>query len=300
MPYRRCKHMTVRRRLAALLLCWLLAPAAMASQYAVIMPGNSALTQSFIDALGNALPDADVIPLSLTDAIPGGTDVVITMGRNSLEARLQQSDEVPTLATYITGESLHNYAQPNQPYHALLANPQPARQAALARLLVPNVRSMGILLTPGTEQQRDQWQKAAEQNAATLVSVTVQPQDNLTRSVVDVINSSDILLGTDDSQIYNADNLKTILLTSYSRSKVLIGPSAPFIDAGSLSTTYSTADDMARSAAYLIKQGLPRSGSSYPRYFSVLSNAQVARSLGIPLPDDATLARRLAELEQAQ
>ena len=43
---------------------------------------------------------------------------------------------------------------------------------------------------------------------------------------------------------------------------------------------------------------MPAGAASYPRYFSVLSNAQVARSLGIPLPDDATLARRLAELEQ--
>ena len=96
------------------------------------------------------------------------------------------------------------------------------------------------------------------------------------------------------------DNLKTILLSSYSRSKVLIGPSAPFIDAGSLTTTYSSPDDMARSTAWLIKQGVPGSGSSYPKHFSVLSNAQVARSLGIPLPDDATLAQRLAELEHAQ
>lgn len=300
MPLCRCESRTVRRRLTALLLCWLLAPAAIASQYAVIMPGNSALTQSFISALSNALPDARVTPLSLTDPIPDGTDAVITMGRSSLEARLQHRDQLPTLATYVTGESLLGYSQSGQPFHALLANPRPARQAALARLLVPSAKSMGILLTPEAEHQRDQWQQAAARSEAKLVSVTVQPQDNLTRYVVDVVNDSDILLGTDDSQIYNADNLKTILLTSYSRNKVLIGPSAPFIDAGSLSTTYSTPQDMARSAAYLINQGLPASGSSYPRYFSVLSNAQVARSLGIPLPDDATLARRLAELEQAQ
>ena len=57
---------------------------------------------------------------------------------------------------------------------------------------------------------------------------------------------------------------------------------------------------MAHSAAALLSRGLPDSGTTYPQYFSVLSNAQVARSLGIPLPDDATLASRLAELEQAQ
>lgn len=300
MPLCRRKSKTVRRRLAALLLCWLLAPAAFASQYAVIMPGSSALTQSFVSALGTALPEANVIPLSLADAIPAGTDAVITMGRSGLEARLRHLDQLPTLATYVTGESLHDYAQSNALFHALLANPKPARQVSLARLLMPNARSMGILLSPDAHHQGSQWQQATEANGAKLVSVMVQSQDNLTGQVVDVITDSDILLGTDDSQIYNANNLKTILLTSYSRNKVLIGPSAPFIDAGSLSTTYSTPEDMARSVAFLINQGLPASGSSYPHYFSVLSNAQVARSLGIPLPDDATLARRLAELEQAQ
>ncbi len=300
MPLCRRESRTVRRRLAALLLCWLLAPSALASQYAVIIPGSSALTQSFVNALGTALPAANVIPLSPADAIPAGTDAVITMGRSGLEARLRHQDQLPTLATYVTGESLYDYAPSNAPFHALLANPKPARQVSLAQLLMPHARSMGILLSERSQRQRDQWQQAIETNGAKLVSVTVQSQDNLTRQVVDVITDSDILLGTDDSQIYNADNLKTILLTSYSRNKVLIGPSAPFIDAGSLSTTYSTPEDMARSVAYLINQGLPTSGSSYPHYFSVLSNAQVARSLGIPLPDDATLARRLAELEQAQ
>ncbi|WP_321347529.1 hypothetical protein [Halopseudomonas oceani] len=287
-------------RLPAVLLCWLLAPMASAAQYAVIVPGNSTLTQRFVDTLGTALPDATLVTLSLGEAIPVGTDAVITMGRSSLDDRLSRSDALPTLATYITGESLQDYPQAGRRFHSLLANPKPARQVALARLLVPGARRMGILISTSTRNQLSEWQLAAERSAAKLVSVDVTPEDNLTRQLVDIITDSDILLGTDDSQIYNADNLKSILLTSYSRNKVLIGPSAPFIQAGSLSTTYSTPDDMARSAAALLSRGLPDSGTTYPQYFSVLSNAQVARSLGIPLPDDATLASRLAELEQAQ
>ena len=134
--------------------------------------------------------------------------------------------------------------------------------------------------------------------AAEVTIAEVDGPDDLSRQLLGLLGRSDILPGTDDSSIHNADNLKTILLSSYSGNKVLIGPSAPFIDAGSLSTTYSSPQDMARSVAYLLEQGLPPQTTSYPRYFSVLSNAQVARSLGIPLPDDATLARRLAELEQ--
>lgn len=290
----------MKRWLAALLVCCLPAQATIAEQYAVIMPGTSALTQQFMASLGNALPEDRIIELSVNDAVPEGTDLVITMGRQGLEARLQQPDGLPTLATYVTAESLLATAAADKPMHALLANPKPARQVALAKLLVPGIRRIGILLTEQTRSGLPEWRQAAAQQNTDLVSVTVDPKQNLTRKLVDIITDSDILLGTDDSLIYNADNLKTILLTSYSRSKVLIGPSAPFIDAGSLTTTYSSPDDMARSTAWLIKQGVPGSGSSYPKHFSVLSNAQVARSLGIPLPDDATLAQRLAELEHAQ
>ena len=123
--------------------------------------------------------------------------------------------------------------------------------------------------------------------------------DTLTRELLRVLEQSDVLIGIDAPTIYNADNLKAILLTSYSRNKVLIGPSAPFIEAGSLSTTYSTAEDMARSVALLLQQGELKSGTSYPAFFSVLSNAQVARSLGLPIPDDVKLSRELTELEQA-
>lgn len=300
MLFCRFRNRRVRCWLAAVLLCCLPAPAAIAGQYAVIMPGTSPLTQQFMASLATALPGDQITALTINDAIPDGTDLVITMGRHGLEARLQQNDGLPTLATYVTGESLLSVPATNNPLHTLLANPKPARQVALAKLLVPGIQRLGILLTEKTQAHLPEWRQAAAQNNTDLVSITVNPQQNLTRRLVDIITDSDILLGTDDSLIYNADNLKTILLTSYSRSKVLIGPSAPFIDAGSLTTTYSTPQDMARSTAWLIKQGAPASGSSYPRYFSVLSNAQVARSLGIPLPDDATLAQRLAELEHAQ
>ena len=114
-----------------------------------------------------------------------------------------------------------------------------------------------------------------------------------------MLDTADVLIGLDDPGIYNADNLKTILLTSYSRSKVLIGPSAPFIEAGSLSTTYSTPGDMAHSVALLLQQDQLPGEVTYPAYFSVLSNAQVARSLGLPEPDDETLRHLLTELEQS-
>ena len=104
--------------------------------------------------------------------------------------------------------------------------------------------------------------------------------------------------GLDDPAIYNADNLKVLLLTSYARDRVLIGPSAPFIAAGSLSTTYSSPQDMADSIISIWQSPWQPAAIRYPDYFSVLSNLLVAQSIGLPPPDDPALMRRIHAQEQ--
>lgn len=291
----------MKRRLQRLLTGLLLAVfvmAARANEVAVLVPAHSALTNAFVSALRQALPTHQVTALTPDQQLAQSAEIVITMGRNRLAWRQRNPAPQPTIATYIPLESAPDASSLGPNVHVLLANPAPARQVALAKLLLPGAGRLGVLISQSKAGQLPAWTEAASNAQRTLNAVTIPDNGNLSRSLADVIVDSDVLLGTDDSTIYNADNLKTILLTSYSRNKVLIGPSAPFIEAGSLSTTYSSPEDMARSAAHLITQGLPAEALSYPRYFSVLSNTQVARSLGIPLPDDATLARRLAELEQ--
>ena len=305
----------LRLLLACLILVLTIQPAR-AAQALVVLPTQSSLTTAFVSELQAALGTPVEVITTATATLPPEAryQYIITMGQDALDWRLRQRAQSRTLATYITSEYWHPRSQTAPPWlSALYADPEPARQLQLSRLLAPRLDRAGILLSRDSRWQRARWQAAADQQGITLTiadlnvsmataaEVTiaeVDGPDDLSRQLLGLLGRSDILLGTDDSSIYNADNLKTILLTSYSRNKVLIGPSAPFIDAGSLSTTYSSPQDMARSVAYLLEQGLPPQTTSYPRYFSVLSNAQVARSLGIPLPDDATLARRLAELEQ--
>ena len=290
----------LRLLLAYLFLVAAIQPA-QAGQALVVLPTQSSLTTAFINELQAALGTPVDVLTTATATLPPDAQYqhIITMGQDALDWRLRQRSQTPTLATYITSEYWYPRSQAAPPWlSALYADPEPARQLLLSRLLAPRMDRAGILLSPASRWQRAIWQAAADRQGITLTIAEVDGPDDLSRQLLSLLGRSDILLGTDDSSIYNADNLKTILLTSYSRNKVLIGPSAPFIDAGSLSTTYSSPQDMARSVAYLIEQGMPAGAASYPRYFSVLSNAQVARSLGIPLPDDATLARRLAELEQ--
>jgi len=261
---------------------------------------DSPLIVEFTNALGSELKQDDIRVIQTGTPAPAelaAADIIITLGAERLDWRLDQSLNTPSIALYLSSSAIPA-ALPDY-LHAIPATPDPLRQVRLAKRLLSRLRTVGLLYSASSESLKQHWHEAIAANDLQQHSVLVRRNEGLTRGIQRVLDQSDVLLGIDDSNIYNADNLKTILLTSYSRNKVLIGPSAPFIEAGSLSTTYSTARDMARSVALLLQRESLQSGTSYPTYFSVLSNAQVARSLGLPVPDDVELARELSELEQS-
>lgn len=270
----------------------------------VVVPAPTALTEEFVSALRRERQYDEVVVHSLADPLPPELepDRVITMGASSLTWWLTRADSTPTIATYISQSGLEAAKLGIAPAHIqiLLANPAPVRQLRLAKLLIPRLRTAALLHSATNAEQVEAWISAAEDTAVKLNINELTETEDLARSLVSVLDRSDVLMGLDDPRIYNADNLKTILLTSYTRNRVLIGPSAPFIAAGSLSSTFSSPDDMARSVSYLLDQTGSASSISYPRFFSVLSNQQVARSMGFAPPNDAELANELARMEDVQ
>lgn len=102
-----------------------------------------------------------------------------------------------------------------------------------------------------------------------------------------------------DKQLYNSQSIKSLLLGSYAKNRALLGPTAAFVKAGSLASSYSDQEDWLDTLDELLGQA-PRHWplSLYPGHFKVLGNRQVARSLGIDLASDADLGRRLAEGEE--
>lgn len=269
-----------------------------ADRLVIVKPRETPLTRAFIEALQGYQPDA-LVQVQLLGDTPAAepASLIVTMGLEALQWRLQQNIETRTIATYITLDQLGPEARYPPSVQILLASAKPERQLALARLLLPRLKTAGLLYSPQQHWQTALWQQAAEQQQLALVMQPVPRQQDLLRSLSSVLDASDVLIGLDDPDIYNADTLKPLLLTSYNRNRVLIGPSAPFIAAGSLSTTFSSPQDMAHSTHLLLQQQWQPGALRYPERFSVLSNAQVARSLGLPPPEDATLQQLIETRE---
>ena len=94
-----------------------------------------------------------------------------------------------------------------------------------------------------------------------------------------------------------------MLLTSYRSRKPVISYSPAHVKSGALASIYSSPVDIGRHLALLanrILESQPHQGAAhqFAKFYSITSNRQVARSLGITLPSEGALRQRLDELEQ--
>lgn len=143
--------------------------------------------------------------------------------------------------------------------------------------------------------------KDIQQAAAPLgLTIVSERWDNTndSRPLQNLLGQSDVLLGLDDPDLYNPKTVKNLLLSSYARQRALIGPSAAFVKAGSLASTYSDQQDWLA----ILDELLDRPATTWPRTlypdrFKVLGNRQVSRSLGIEPIDAESVAATLAEGE---
>ncbi|WP_312935720.1 ABC transporter substrate-binding protein [Pseudomonas sp.] len=172
----------------------------------------------------------------------------------------------------------------------LWSDPSPVRQLRLIHYLLPKARRVGVLYSARSRFLLDELHPVARQLGLQIVpQAWTGPRDS--RALREVLASSDVLLGLDDPELYNAITAKNLLLSSYARQIALVGPTAGFVRAGALASTYSDQTDWLAVLDQLLDQPpahWPR--SLYPNQFGVSGNQQVARTLGLQSIDSTTAA----------
>lgn len=174
----------------------------------------------------------------------------------------------------------------------VLTSPSLARQAKLVRVLLPQVRRAGLLASAGDIARLEEEVRSA---GLTVTSRRWDP-DQAVRVTGDLLRDADVLLAQPDPTIYNRDYAKALLLTAYRQGKPMIGPSAAFVRAGALASLYATPDAIAGEVVAALSS-FERTGRLPPKAsverFQVVVNPQVARSLGVVLPPEAEILRRM-------
>ena len=229
--------------------------------------------------------------------------LVIAVGVQALQYAVKQNGNHAVLGVLIPQPVFGKLqAASNDNLSAILLDQPPSRQMRLLHRLLPQAKSVGILLGPTSTRNGEALGKAASDRNLKAVVTPIQQESDLTPALKSMLELSDALLAVPDPLVHQPGTAQTLLLTSYRYQKPVIGYSQAYVTAGALAAVYSSPADIARQAAEIADQFPERQKAlplpQPPRYFSVGINRQVARSLGLDLQDAELLAESLKKEEQ--
>lgn len=208
-------------------------------------------------------------------------DLYLATGTEGCRVAMESLEQQRILCTLLTEEgfrSLEADSEEHDRISALVIDQPVSRQAIVANRTYPSLSRFSVF--SGSEAWSDEGD----------VPVTVEgfpylATHPMSSQLSDVLHSHDALIATSDNSIFNSSTLSTVLLTAYGYHKPVIGFSRAYVKAGALITCYSTPSQILREVAQRVRSdSLPLENAasvSYPRYFSVIDNESVARSLGL-------------------
>lgn len=263
---------------------------------------NDQAIESFTQELQDKLTGYSIrfIPSSSLRQTPVEQDsIYILMGEDLLRWHMQLQNPPPSIVlklSQVEGQSiLGSYRSKNQ---ILLWIDPPAKiQLKLINLISKRFKRVGVPYSKNSAFLINSLEQYTKDLGLKIISRQMSSYDNIA-DLRYLLERSDILLGIEDSTLYNPYSIKSILLTSYADRVPLIGPRYPYVNAGALASVYADQTDWIDTIAHWVKQPIeqwPR--ESYAITFKVKTNKQVAHSLGLALPSDDELAQILASKE---
>lgn len=270
---------------------------------ALVLSENNAPYQKFSSTLHAALA-ANKGDVEIVEVQPGqGANVgmVVAVGMKATEAALSGFD-VPVLGVMIHQAGYESLLEglparkAGKETSALYLNQPWERQLDFLQAVLPTRLRIGLLHSADTHLELASLRRSFTERGLTLTAQPVRSPELLFNALDELLNGTDVLLSIPDNAIYNASNVRNILLTSYRHKVPLIGISQAYVNAGALCAIFSTPEQLAeQTGATLVS--FARTGRlpepQYPASYSIALNHQVARSLGIYLPSPEEIRERM-------
>lgn len=213
--------------------------------------------------------------------------VYVAIGPDALREAAARRCDCVVIAAFTSSQVWHSIVDRLPPARARMmtavyAEPAPGDQLRLAALLYRRPVRTAAILGPDTAYLQPALSGQAD--------VLQAGHDDDMGDILARLGRHEVLLALPDSAIYNPENIRNILLSTYRRKQAVIGFSADMVKVGALATTYSEVEDInaqvAEMAASFVASGeLP--APQFPRYFRTTINEGVARSLDIVVSPEA-------------
>lgn len=256
-----------------------------------VIADQSETTKQIVGKLQNKLPVVQVVQYPNLDCTKKQTHVYLAVGPAALRSLLAQGKDGAILSIFTSSQAyrsiLESFPKHRHNVTAIFAEPSPADQLQLISLLYKRRINVAVLLSEKNQYLLPLLKASASQSNIDLSIEPVTSEDDINRTLNKVTNAS-VILATPDKEIYNAENIRTILTTTYNHDQVVIGFSAAFVKAGALASTYSSIEEMTEQIAEMLNTFAVTgrlSDPQFPKYFSVVINDSVARSLNLIVDD---------------
>lgn len=292
----------IRLNVQALLFLCLLFTAKAGAAVLFIIPEYNPNSLALVNKTNQRLDeDIDIKTIADVNSLAHESyQAIILVGSKVLDQ--WQGSSIPTVAVSVSKDQVQ--AHPSSLSSSIYADPPLARQVQLAIELMGEKQPLGILFK--NQAQMDKYNiEDVKQHTWQQMKISLyfaDESESIAHALAPLLSNSKALVGIYDNQLYGPENIKTILISAYRQNIPLIGPSAAYLKAGALASTYSNIDDTAQRLAEVIQQGLNSEQwppADYNPYFHVGFNEQVGRSLNMLLPDANQLTQKIKAIEAA-
>ena len=281
----------------------------------VVLSAQTQANQEFIDTIKAELVNAGLantngsklrVKVTILQGaeklvVAENSELVIALGVKALEASAKLKYTTPVLGVFIPMPAFNSILTKSKrdlgDFSAIVLDQPFTRQISLIRNILPQAKKIGVMLGPTSSQYADLIKEEGEDAGLSVMEENVYLEADLIPKLNAALATSDALLAVPDTLIYSRETAQPILLTSYRQQKPIFGYSQSYVRAGALAAVYSSSKQIAKQAAEIALESqqapnlLPPPQA--PKYFSIMVNYQVARSLNIALKSDEEIYQKV-------
>ena len=236
------------------------------------------------------------------------SELVIALGVKALTTCANLKVTTPVLGVFIPMPAFNNLLIRSKrdlgDFSAIALNQPFSRQFNLVKNVLPEARKIGVLLGPTSSQYAELIKEEGEEAGLSIKEENVYLEADLIPKLNEALATSDALLAVPDPLIFSRETAQPILLTSYRQQKPLFGYSQSYVRAGALAAVYSSSKQIAKQAAEIAlasqKDANLLPPPQAPKYFSIIVNYQVARSLNLVLKSDEEIYQKVLAADNVE
>lgn len=277
---------------------------------AVVLSDRGGVYGEFFDALNAALAQsgvrrsvklAGVAGQHLDGAELGNAALVLAVGVKAGQAVNHMELGVPVLHVLVPRQAYEHLEMGRRHggQSAIYLDQPLGRQLGLMRLIMPGKHKVAVLVGPDSAAQQGHLRSAAAHLGLEVQTEQISNGADIVPVLNRLLPLSDMLWALPDSMVYTRETARPILLTTYRFRRPVFGFSQAYVAAGALAAVYSSPQHIARQVGDWLR-AMPAGrvqlpAPQYPAYFNVAVNRSVARSLGLEVGDEHSLAEALAK-----